>query len=77
MNPMRFSGPQEMLDRLGQEDFVRNNPVNQERFNAMQEAFRTGDTTKVEQIARNICNGYNMTPAQMFQMVLSRLTRRN
>lgn len=77
MTPMRFNNPQEMLDSLGQQDFVRNNPTTQGYFNTLQEAYRTGDTSKAEETARNICNSYGLNPMQMFQMVMGKLVRRN
>lgn len=76
MNSMRFNNPQEMLDNLGQQDFVRNNPTTQGYFDTLQKAYQTGNTTEAEQLARNICQSYNMNPMQMFQMVMSKLIRR-
>lgn len=76
MIPMRFNGPQEMLDNLAKQDFIRNNPVKQGYLNTLQEAFKTGDMSKAEALANNICQSHGKSPQEMFQMVMGSLIRR-
>lgn len=70
---MRFNSPADMLDALGKQDFIRNNPTKQQYFNVLMNAFRTGDTSEAEQLAANIHQGYGKTRDGMMQLIRRRL----